>query len=80
MITVQMPTEPSYWGSTATDADVARAIGNLEEMVRREFSDAPFEIRFERLAEPVGRGIHGDDQEAVEEIFEFISAYWTAAL
>ena len=80
MITVQLPTEPSYWGSTATESDVTRALDNLESMVRREFVDAPFEIRFERLVEPVGRGVDGDDLDAVEAVFDFISAYWTHAL
>jgi hypothetical protein len=80
MITVQLPTEPMYWGSTATDADVTRALDNLEAMIRREFSDAPFEIAFERTGTPTGSGIHGDDAEAVEAIREFIETNWTAAL
>lgn len=80
MITVQLPTEPSYWGSMATEADVARANDNIEAMVRREFADAPFEITFQRVAEPTGQGVSGDDEEAAEAVFEFISAYWTAAL
>ena len=80
MITVQLPTEPSYWGSIATEADVTRANDNIEAMVRREFADAPFEITFQRVAEPTGRGVSGDDEDAVEAVFEFISAYWTNAL
>lgn len=80
MITVQLPTEPSYWGSFATEADVTRANDNLEAMVRREFADAPIEITFERIAQPTGRGVFGDDLDAVEAIWDFISAYWTAAL
>jgi hypothetical protein len=80
MITVQLPTELSYWGSIATEADVTRALDNIEAMVRSHFADAPFEITFERTSNPMGRGVHGDDAEAVEAIFDFISAYWTNAL
>jgi hypothetical protein len=80
IITVQLPTETSYWGSTATDADVTRALDNLEAMIRREFSDAPFEIAFERTRTPTGSGIHGDDADTVEIIREFIETNWTAAL
>lgn len=83
MITVQLPTEPSYWGSIATEADVIRALDNIESMVRSHFANAPFEITFQRTANPAGRGVYGDDAEAaeaVEAIFDFISAYWTNAL
>lgn len=80
MITVQLPTEPSYWGSFATEADVTRANDNLEAMIRSEFADAPFEIRFERTATPAPRGVLGHDEEAVEAVFEFIATNWTNAL
>jgi hypothetical protein len=80
MITVQLPTEPSYWGSTANEADVTRANDNLEAMIRSKFADAPFEIRFERTATPTPRGVIGHDEEAVEAVFEFIATNWTNAL
>lgn len=79
MITVQLPTETFYFGANATAADVTRILDNLEAMVRREFADAPFELRFERMASPQGRGIHGDDLDAVEAVFEFLKENWTAA-
>lgn len=80
MITVQLPTELSYWGSTATEADVTRILDNLEAMIRSEFADAPFELHFERTATPMPRGVIGDDDEAVEAVFEFIATNWTNAL
>jgi hypothetical protein len=80
MITVQLPTEPSYWGSTATESDVTRALENLEAMIRSEFADAPFELHFERTSTPMPRGVIGHDEEAVEAVFEFIATNWTNAL
>jgi len=80
MILVQLPTEPSYWGSSATKADVERIVKNLETLIRSEFSDAPFEIWFERTETPRGTGIHGDDDDACAAIFEFVQNNWTAAL
>lgn len=80
MITIQLPTEPIYWGSTVTENDVTRILDSLESMIRSEYADAPFELRFERTATPQGCGIHGDDQDAVECVREFIAANWTQAL
>jgi hypothetical protein len=83
MITVQLPTEPSYWGCYCCsdyEEGVARANDNLEAMIRSEFADAPFKIRFERTATPEPRGVLGDDEEAVEAVFEFIATNWTNAL
>lgn len=77
-ITVQLPTEPSYWGSTATKADVDRIIGNLETMIRNEFSGV--DIDFQRMSEPRGRGIWGDDESVIDDIHQFIQDNWTAAL
>lgn len=77
-ITIQLPTEPSYWGSTATEADVDRIIGNLETMIRNEFSGV--DIDFQRMSEPRGRGIWGDDESVIDDIHQFIQDNWTAAL
>ncbi len=83
MITVQLPTDPAYWscfwGSDYQEG-IARANDNLEAMIRSEFTDAPFEIRFERTATPAPRGVIGHDEEAVEAVFEFIATNWTNAL
>ena len=83
MINVQLPTDPTYWGcywGSDSEQAVARANNNLEAMIRREFADAPFELHFERTATPVPRGIIGDNEEAVDAVFEFISNNWTNAL
>ena len=77
-ITIQLPTEPSYWGSTATEADVYRIIGNLETMIRNEFGN--IDIDFQHMSEPRGRGIWGDDESVIESIHQFIQDNWTAAL
>ena len=83
MITVQLPTDPAYWScfwGSDYEEGVARANDNLEAMIRSEFADAPFEIRFERTATPAPRGVLGHDEEAVEAVFEFIATNWTNAL
>jgi hypothetical protein len=83
MITVQLPTDPTYWGcfwGSDSEQAIARANDNLEAMIRREFADAPFELTFERTATPFSRGVFGDDEEAVEAVFEFIASNWTNAL
>lgn len=79
-ITVELPTEVSYWGSTATDSDVERILSNLESMIAREFADSPYNIRFERTANPTGSGIHGDCEAACDDVRLFIEENWTAAL
>ena len=75
---IQLPTEPSYWGSTATEADVERILDNLEGMIQREFDDV--EITFERRSQPQGRGISASTEELRDRIFDWIENNWTAAL
>jgi len=77
-ITIQLPTETSYWGSTATEADVYRIIGNLEMMIRSQFPDV--DIDFQHIPEPRGRGIWGDDGSLIDSIHQYIQDNWTAAL
>jgi len=79
-ITVQLPTEPSYWGSDVTESDVERILRNLESMISREFSDSPYNISFERTASPTGSGIHGDCEAACDDVRVFIEENWIAAL
>jgi hypothetical protein len=79
-ITVQLPTEPSYWGSQAAQSDVERILSNLESMIAREFSSSPYNISFERTATPSGSGIHGDCEAACDDVRLFIEENWTAAL
>jgi hypothetical protein len=79
-ITVQLPTEPSDWGSEATQSDVERILSNLESMIAREFSSSPYNISFDRTATPSGSGIHGDCEAACDDVRLFIEENWTAAL
>ena len=76
---IQIPTEVSYWGSTATESDVSRILDNLQSMIRAQFAGY-FDLTFERTANPRGGGVHSDDSDAVELISEWISENWTAAL
>lgn len=78
-VLIQLPTEISYWGSTATESDVSRILDNLQSMIRAEFAGY-FDLTFERTATPRGSGVHSDDSYAVELISEWISDNWTAAL
>jgi hypothetical protein len=79
-ITVQLPTEVSYWGSEATESDVERILSNLETMIAREFSSSPYNISFERTATPIGSGVDGDCEAACDDVRLFIEENWTAAL
>jgi hypothetical protein len=79
-ITVQLPTEISYWGSSTSESCVDRILSNLESMISREFSDSPYNIRFERTENPIGSGIHGDCEAACDDVRLFIEENWTAAL
>lgn len=82
MILVQIPTEISYWGSNISESDVERIADNLEHLIRSEFSDAPFEIQFERTATPIRGGVHCDDGDfdAEESVRDFIQNNWDKAL
>lgn len=79
-ITIQLPTEPSYWGSEATDSDVDRILCNLETIISREFSDSPYNINILLTANPTGSGIHGDCEAACDDVRVFIEENWTLAL
>jgi hypothetical protein len=78
-VLIQLPADPTYWGSTATQADVSRILDNLQSMIRAQFAGY-FDLTFERTATPRGSGVHSDDNDAVELISEWISDNWTAAL
>ena len=79
-ITVELPTEPSYWGSTATESDVSRILCNLESMIVREFARSPYNINILLTANPIGSGIHGDCEAACDDVRVFIEQNWTLAL
>ena len=76
---VQIPTEPSYWGSTATESDVPRICDNLESLIRAEF-EARLELTFERTQTPRGGGVHSAHEDSAQEVWNWIANNWTAAL
>jgi hypothetical protein len=78
-VLIQLPADPTYWGSDATESDVSRILDNLQSMIRAEFAGY-FDLIFERTANPRGSGVHSGDSDAVELISEWISENWTAAL
>ena len=79
-ITVQLPTDISYWGSDCREQDVDRILSNLETMIEREFSDSPYNINFERTANPSGSGVDGDCEAACDDVRLFIEENWMSAL
>ena len=76
---IQLPTEPSYWGSTATESDVPRICDNLESLIRAEF-EARLELTFERTQTPRGGGVHSAHEDSAQEVWNWIANNWTAAL
>jgi len=80
IITVQLPTEISYWGSDCREQDVDRILSNLETMIEREFSETPYRILFERTMTPIGSGIHGDCETGMLAVRVFIEENWMNAL
>ena len=80
-ILIQLPTEVSYFGSTATSEDVTRILDNMEAMIRSEFGDR-MELEFERIQTPRGTGVHSsaDDWIARDEVFQWTQDNWEAAL
>jgi hypothetical protein len=71
-VLIQLPTEISYWGSTATESDVSRICDNLESMIRAEFGER-LVLLFERTATPLGDGVSSEHED-------WIANNWTAAL
>lgn len=78
-VLIQLPTEPSFWGSTATESDVARICDNLESLIRAEFG-ARLDLTFERTQTPRGGGVHSIHEDSAQEVWNWIADNWTAAL
>jgi len=78
-VIIQLPTEPRYWGSTATPADVDRILENIEGMIWSEFGER-FRLLFMRVPETVGGGVHCINEACAQEVWEWIANNWTAAL
>ena len=78
-VLIQLPTETSYWGSDATQADVSRICDNLQSMIRAQFGER-LVLNFERTATPLGDGISSDHEDSAQEVWNWIANNWTAAL
>ena len=78
-VTVQLPTETSYWPNDATESDVSRICDNLESMIRAQFGERLVLI-FERTDNVRGTGIHSAHEDSAREVWNWISDNWTAAL
>jgi hypothetical protein len=78
-VLVQLPTEPSYWGSEVTESDVSRICDNLESMIRSEFS-ARIDLSFERTQTPRDGGVHSIHEDSAQNVWNWIANNWTAAL
>ena len=79
-VLIQLPTEPSYWGSTANETnDLPNILDRMESMIRAEFG-ARFDLTFERTQTPRGGGVHSECDETVETIHRWIEENWEAAL
>ena len=79
-VLIQLPTDPTYWGSTANETnDLPNILSRMESMIRAEFG-ARFDLAFERTQTPLGQGVHSDDEDSAQEIWNWISENWTAAL
>jgi len=78
-VLIQLPTDPQYWGSNATESDVSRICDSLESMIRSEFG-ARLDLSFERAPTPRGGGVHSIHEASAQEVWEWIANNWTAAL
>jgi uncharacterized protein YbdZ (MbtH family) len=77
-VKIQLPTEISYWGSTATESMVERILDNLEILIKNEFHQ--YNIVFERTPTPTGDGIFCDEEDVRQDIIYWIQNNWAAAL
>ena len=79
-VLIQLPSDPQYWGSTTNEVtDLPNILDRMESMIRTEFEEK-FDLAFERTQTPLGSGVHSDDEESAQEVWNWISENWTAAL
>ena len=74
--TVRVSTDASYYGSDCTQADANRIADDIAKLVASQFPG----VTIIKESEIGGRGVSGPDQEIVDEIADWISSNWTAAL
>lgn len=69
---VQVSTDPSYYGSTCTQADADRIAESLGNLIRGEYPGIQITNS--------GRPVSGPDVDMCEDIRQWVEANWTAAL
>lgn len=74
--TVRISTEPSYYGSECTQIDANRIADNLTALVEEKFPG----INIEKHTDGCVSKTTGPKQLVVDEINDWISENWTAAL
>jgi hypothetical protein len=81
-ILIQLPTDPTCWGSTKYEADpdnLSDILDRMESMICSEF-EGRFDLDFERTQTPRGCGVHSENKSAQDEVWEWIGDHWTHAL
>ena len=79
-ITIQIPTELSYWGSDITSEEIPMIADRMEALIQNEFGGR-HDITFERTGTPSRRRVHCPDApDIAEEIAEWIGDNWIQAL
>lgn len=78
-VKIQLPTDPSAYGSGCTEDRVEEINSKIESYVRGEFGDRA-DLSFERTKTPRRNGITCEDEDLADEIYAWIQQYWTAAL
>lgn len=75
--TISISAEPSYYGTDCTADDAARIVENLGELISSEFPGISIVEHFD------GQGsgkTTGPDQSVCDDINQWVSENWTAAL
>jgi len=73
--TIQLSTDPSYYGDTCSIDDAERIVAQLSELIRNEFPGIEIEV-----ASEIGGKTTGPDEDICQDIHSWISDNWTAAL
>ena len=78
-VSIQLPTDPQYWGTHVNATDVDQLCGRLESMIRTEFGDC-VNLEFDRTPTPRGGGVHCEHEATAQDVWNWIANNWTAAL
>ena len=81
-VEIELSTNPEYYGDNVSKSDMVWILSNLEDLVRSEFCDRA-EIAFTHTSTHNSRRsqtIACDDQQLIDDIEQWISDNWTAAV